>query len=72
MGICIPPGRQGRRRELWLHGTHDQQSDGANGGPGGRHAPTNVRLEIVTDSKNVIVWLSQGWKRNNPAIAHCV
>jgi ribonuclease HI len=34
-----------------------------------RHAPNNVRLEIVTDSKNVIGWLSQGWKRNHPAIA---
>ena len=34
-----------------------------------RHAPPGVRLDIVTDSKNVIGWLSQGWKRNDPTIA---
>jgi ribonuclease HI len=34
-----------------------------------RHAPHGVRLDIVTDSKNVIGWLSQGWKRNDPTIA---
>ena len=33
------------------------------------HAPPGVRLDIVTDSKNVIGWLSQGWKRNDPTIA---
>lgn len=34
-----------------------------------RRAPVGVILEIVTDSKNVIGWLSQGWKRNNPEVA---
>jgi hypothetical protein len=34
-----------------------------------RHAPRSVRLDIVTDSKNVIGWLSQGWKRKEPAVA---
>jgi ribonuclease HI len=34
-----------------------------------RQAPRSVRLDIVTDSKNVIGWLSQGWKRNDPTIA---
>ncbi len=34
-----------------------------------RHAPPGVRLDIVTDSKNVIGWLSQGGKRNDPMIA---
>jgi ribonuclease HI len=40
-------------------------------------APSDVDLEIVTDSQNAIGtdsqnaigWLSRGWKRNNPAIA---
>jgi ribonuclease HI len=32
-------------------------------------APKNVKLEIVTDSKLVIGWLSQGFKRNEPSIA---
>ena len=34
-----------------------------------RLAPLQARLEIVTDSKNVIGWLDQGFKRNNPAVA---
>ena len=34
-----------------------------------RHAPRSVKLDIVTDSKNVIGWLSQGWKRKEPTIA---
>lgn len=34
-----------------------------------RQAPKNVKLEIVTDSKLVIGWLSQGFKRNEPSIA---
>lgn len=34
-----------------------------------RCAPGQVVVEIVTDSKNVIGWLSEGWKRNNPGIA---
>jgi ribonuclease HI len=34
-----------------------------------RRAPRGVRLDIVTDSRNVIGWLSQGWKRNDPTIA---
>jgi ribonuclease HI len=33
------------------------------------HAPPGFRLDIVTDSKNVIGWLSQGWKRKEPTIA---
>ena len=32
-------------------------------------APSDVELEIVTDSANAIGWLSRGWKRNEPAIA---
>ena len=32
-------------------------------------APNNVKLEIVTDSKLVIGWLFQGFKRNEPSIA---
>jgi ribonuclease HI len=31
-------------------------------------APLDVDLEIVTDSKNAIGWLSLGWKRNKPEI----
>ena len=34
-----------------------------------RRAPAGVALEIVTDSRNVIGWLSGGWKRKEPAIA---
>jgi ribonuclease HI len=34
-----------------------------------RQAPLGAALAITTDSKNVIGWLSQGWKRNDPAIA---
>ncbi len=34
-----------------------------------RHAPPGIRLDIITDSKNVIGWLSQNWKRNDPTIA---
>jgi ribonuclease HI len=34
-----------------------------------REAPKNVKLAIVTDSKNVIGWLSEGWKRKEPTIA---
>jgi ribonuclease HI len=32
-------------------------------------SPSDVDLEIVTDSQNAIGWLSLGWKRNKPAIA---
>ena len=34
-----------------------------------RQAPPNVRLDIVTDSRNVIGWLTGTFKRNNPAVA---
>ena len=34
-----------------------------------RLVPPGVRLEIATDSLNVIGWLSQGWKRNEPTNA---
>jgi ribonuclease HI len=34
-----------------------------------RRAPAQARLEIVTDSKVVIGWLDQGFKRNDPSIA---
>ena len=33
-----------------------------------RHAPSSIRLEIITDSNNVIGWLSKGWKRKEPTI----
>jgi ribonuclease HI len=36
-----------------------------------QHAPVQARLEIVTDSKNVIGWLDQGFKRNDPASPPC-
>ena len=32
-------------------------------------APSGVALEILTDSKNVIGWLAQGWKRREPTVA---
>jgi ribonuclease HI len=31
-----------------------------------RRAPGNVIVEIVTDSKLVVGWLCQGWKRKEP------
>lgn len=34
-----------------------------------QRAPLAAILQIVTDSKNVIGWLSQGWKRNDAKIA---
>jgi ribonuclease HI len=34
-----------------------------------RQAPKDEPLEIVTDSRNAIGWLSQGWKRKNAQIA---
>jgi ribonuclease HI len=34
-----------------------------------RLAPAGVAMEIITDSKNVIGWLSQGWKRKEATIA---
>jgi ribonuclease HI len=34
-----------------------------------RRAPSGVALEILTDSKNVIGWLAQAWKRREPTIA---
>jgi ribonuclease HI len=34
-----------------------------------KRAPLLVTLEVVTDSQNVIGWLSRGWKRNNPGVA---
>jgi ribonuclease HI len=34
-----------------------------------RRAPPSSSLEIITDSRNVIGWLSDGWKRNDPTIA---
>jgi ribonuclease HI len=34
-----------------------------------KHAPSGVRLDIVTDSQNVIGWLAKGWKRNKSEIA---
>ena len=36
-----------------------------------KHAPHTIRLDIVTDSKNVIGWLSQGWKRKSPRSLRC-
>jgi ribonuclease HI len=33
-----------------------------------RRAPAWASLEIVTDSRNVIDWLAEGWKRNEPTI----
>jgi ribonuclease HI len=33
-----------------------------------RQAPADVAVEVVTDSQNVIGWLSKGWKRNDPEI----
>lgn len=34
-----------------------------------RHAPRSVSLEIATDSKKAIGWLTDGWKRNDQDIA---
>ena len=34
-----------------------------------QRAPAGACLEIVTDSRNVIGWLSGGWKCKEPAIA---
>ena len=34
-----------------------------------RHAPRSVKLDIVTDSKNVIGWLTGTFKRKDPTIA---
>jgi ribonuclease HI len=34
-----------------------------------RQAPRSVRLDIVTDSKNVIGWLTGAYKRKDPTIA---
>lgn len=31
--------------------------------------PIGSYVTVVTDSQNVIGWMSRGWKRNNPAIA---
>ena len=33
------------------------------------HAPPGVRVDIVTDSKNVIGWLTGTFKRKDPTIA---
>jgi ribonuclease HI len=32
-------------------------------------APLDVELEILTDSRNAVGWLAEGWKRNKPVIA---
>jgi ribonuclease HI len=34
-----------------------------------RRAPKGERLEIHTDSRNVVGWLAEGWKRNNATLA---
>jgi ribonuclease HI len=34
-----------------------------------RRAPLGAALEILTDSKNVVGWLAEGWKRNNAIVA---
>jgi ribonuclease HI len=34
-----------------------------------QRAPLGAALEILTDSKNVVGWLSDGWRRKNPDIA---
>jgi ribonuclease HI len=34
-----------------------------------KRAPLLATLLVVTDSLNVIGWLSRGWKRNNPGVA---
>jgi ribonuclease HI len=34
-----------------------------------KRAPEGIAMEVVTDSQNVIGWLSKGWKRNDPLIA---
>jgi ribonuclease HI len=34
-----------------------------------RRAPKGSRLEIHTDSRNVVGWLAEGWKRNNATLA---
>ncbi len=34
-----------------------------------RHTPIGAVLEIATDSRNVVGWLTGGFKRNHPAVA---
>jgi ribonuclease HI len=34
-----------------------------------QRAPSGATLEILMDSRNVVGWLADGWKRNNPAVA---
>jgi ribonuclease HI len=34
-----------------------------------RRTPKRERLEIHTDSRNVVGWLAEGWKRNNATLA---
>jgi hypothetical protein len=33
-----------------------------------RRAPVGVSLDICTDSKNVVGWLAEGWKRKQPIV----
>ena len=56
MGSRIQPRGQSNCRIHRRRPENDQQ-------------PRNVKLKIVTDSKLVIGWLSEGFKRNDPTIA---